>query len=41
MSDQAGPDLSILLNWLSPALTRLENACLAGPILVAIARRRS
>jgi 2-polyprenyl-3-methyl-5-hydroxy-6-metoxy-1,4-benzoquinol methylase len=41
MSDQAGPDLSILLNWLSPALTRLENACIAGPILVAIARRRS
>ena len=33
-------ELSVLLNWLSPALTRLENACTAGPILVALARRR-
>jgi 2-polyprenyl-3-methyl-5-hydroxy-6-metoxy-1,4-benzoquinol methylase len=31
---------AILLNWLSPALTRLENAWLAGPIVVMVARRR-
>jgi SAM-dependent methyltransferase len=30
----------ILLNWLSPALTRLENALLSGPILLTVARRR-
>lgn len=35
-----GPDLSVILNWLSPTLTRLENACLAGPILIALAKRR-
>lgn len=37
---QPGPDLALLLNWLSPALTRLENALMAGPILIAVARRR-
>ena len=31
---------AILLNWLSPALTRLENALLAGPIALVVARRR-
>jgi SAM-dependent methyltransferase len=35
-----GPELSLILNWLSPALTRLENAFLAGPITLALARRR-
>lgn len=35
------PELAVLLNWLSPALTRLENACFAGPIILAIARRLS
>lgn len=39
--DHPSPELSVLLNWLSPALTRLENACLAGPITIAIARKRS
>jgi 2-polyprenyl-3-methyl-5-hydroxy-6-metoxy-1,4-benzoquinol methylase len=39
-TDKTGPELSVLLNWLSPALTRVENACLAGPIIVALARRR-
>lgn len=34
------PELSVLLNWLSPALTRIENALLAGPITFAIAKRR-
>lgn len=34
------PELAVLLNWLSPALTRLENAWLAGPIIFALARRR-
>jgi SAM-dependent methyltransferase len=32
--------LAILLNWLSPALTRLENALLAGSIALVVARRR-
>jgi SAM-dependent methyltransferase len=32
--------LAIMLNWLSPALTRLENALLSGPILLTVARRR-
>jgi len=35
------PALSLILNWLSPALTRLENACLAGPIILNLARRRA
>lgn len=39
VSDQAGPELAVLLNWLSPALNRVENACVAGPILIALARR--
>jgi 2-polyprenyl-3-methyl-5-hydroxy-6-metoxy-1,4-benzoquinol methylase len=34
------PELSVFLNWLSPALTRIENAMLAGPIVVALARRK-
>lgn len=34
------PELAVVLNWLSPALTRIENALLAGPIAVALARRR-
>lgn len=33
-------ELSVMLNWLSPALTRLENSLLAGPIMVAMARRK-
>lgn len=39
-SDTLSTDLAVLLNWLSPALTRVENACLAGPVLLALARRR-
>jgi 2-polyprenyl-3-methyl-5-hydroxy-6-metoxy-1,4-benzoquinol methylase len=39
--DSPAPELSIVLNWLSPALTRLENACLAGPIVLALARLRT
>jgi SAM-dependent methyltransferase len=39
VSDPGAEELAILLNWLSPALTRLENACLAGPIAIALARR--
>ena len=35
------PELAVVLNWLSPALTRVENALLAGPIAVALARRRA
>ena len=35
-----GAELSLILNWLSPALNRLENACLAGPIMMMLARRR-
>jgi hypothetical protein len=35
-----GPELDVVLNWLSPALTKVENACAAGPIIVALARRR-
>lgn len=35
------PAISLILNWLSPALTRLENACLAGPIILNLARRRA
>ena len=31
--------LSVVLNWLSPALTRIENSCDAGPIMLAIARK--
>ena len=34
-----GKDLTTLLNWLSPALTRLENAWAAGPIMIVFARR--
>ena len=34
------PELEVVLNWLSPALTRLENAFVAGPITIALARRR-
>jgi SAM-dependent methyltransferase len=34
-----GPELQVLLNWLSPALTRLENASAAGPIMLALAQR--
>lgn len=37
---QPGPELSIILNWLSPSLTRLENAFLGGPIVLAVARKR-
>ena len=37
-TDRPGSELSVLLNWLSPALTRLENACLAGPIMIALAQ---
>ncbi len=33
-------ELAVVLNWLSPALTSIENALLAGPIAVALARRR-
>jgi hypothetical protein len=33
------PELAVVLNWLSPALTRIENALLAGPIMLALARR--
>jgi hypothetical protein len=36
---QPEPSLSIVLNWLSPALTRLENAFRAGPILIAIGQK--
>lgn len=39
-AEEVSAEISVLLNWLSPALTRLENACTAGPILVALARRR-
>jgi 2-polyprenyl-3-methyl-5-hydroxy-6-metoxy-1,4-benzoquinol methylase len=35
-----GPELSQILNWLSPALSRLENACLAGPIALLLAKQR-
>jgi SAM-dependent methyltransferase len=34
-----GAELSLILNWLSPALTRLENACMAGPIQMVVSRR--
>lgn len=34
------PELGVFLNWLSPALTRLENALLAGPIAFALAKKR-
>ena len=34
------PELAVILNWVSPALTAIENACLAGPIIVALAQRR-
>lgn len=37
--DSPGPELDVVLNWLSPALTRAENACAAGPIMLALARR--
>jgi len=30
---------STILNWLSPTLTRLENACAAGPIILALAQK--
>jgi 2-polyprenyl-3-methyl-5-hydroxy-6-metoxy-1,4-benzoquinol methylase len=33
-------ELAVVLNWLSPAFTSIENALLAGPIAVALARRR-
>ena len=33
------PELGIILNWISPALTAVENAWLGGPILISIARR--
>lgn len=39
-SDEPDAESAVLLNWVSPALTRLENACTAGPILIALARRR-
>jgi hypothetical protein len=34
------PELAVLLNWLSPALSRIENALRAGPIAFALATRR-
>ncbi|MCU1385426.1 MAG: Methyltransferase type 12 [Acidobacteria bacterium] len=34
------PSLGVILNWLSPALTRIENALQAGPIAFALARKR-
>ncbi len=37
--DPPGTELETVLNWLSPALTRVENACTAGPIMLALARR--
>ena len=40
LAESPDRQMSVLLNWLSPALTRLENACLAGPIMTALARRR-
>lgn len=39
-NDTPGPELEVLLNWLSPALTKVENAAAAGPILVVFAQRR-
>jgi 2-polyprenyl-3-methyl-5-hydroxy-6-metoxy-1,4-benzoquinol methylase len=33
-------DLAVVLNWLSPAMTQLENALLGGPITIALAARR-
>lgn len=39
-ADAPGTEEAVLLNWLSPTLTRFENACLAGPIMIAIARKR-
>ena len=33
------PELGIILNWISPALTAVENAWWGGPILIGIARR--
>jgi 2-polyprenyl-3-methyl-5-hydroxy-6-metoxy-1,4-benzoquinol methylase len=33
------PELALVLNWLSPALTKVENALLAGPIMLALAKR--
>jgi 2-polyprenyl-3-methyl-5-hydroxy-6-metoxy-1,4-benzoquinol methylase len=39
VADTVGSDWSVLLNWLSPALTRLENSLSAGPILIAVARK--
>lgn len=38
-ADAPGPELDVVLNWLSPTLTRVENACVAGPIMLALARR--
>ena len=32
--------MDIVLNWLSPALTRLENVYTSGPIIRAVARKR-
>ena len=39
-NDAPGPELEVLLNWLSPALTMLENAASAGPILFVLAQRK-
>ena len=41
ITESPEPELAIVLNWLSPALTTVENALLAGPIAVALARRRA
>ena len=40
-TERPEPELAVVLNWLSPVLTRVENALLAGPIAVALARRRA
>lgn len=39
-AEQIPAGMDILLNWLSPALTRLENVYTAGPIITAVARKR-
>ena len=39
VNDAPGPELEVLLNWLSPTLTKLENAASAGPILFVLAQR--
>ena len=40
VNDAPGPELEVLLNWLSPALTAIENAAAAGPILFVMAQRK-